>query len=347
MEKSLRKDTLNTYQPHSMLVTGGAGFIGANFIRHVLTTEPTTHIINLDKLTYAGSLNHLKNLPHPNKHHFIQGDITDTSLVHHILMHHHIDTIVHFAAESHVDRSIINPNTFVETNVMGTLTLLEAARHHWLDLEECDTSQRRFHHISTDEVFGSLKINDPLFTETTPYYPRSPYSASKASADHLVRAYYHTYGLPITISNCSNNYGPYQHAEKFIPTIIRSSLAGQTIPIYGNGKNIRDWLYVEDHCRGIMCILKNGIIGNSYNLGGSNEWENIALANYILERLDVLKPHSVSYKSLLEFITDRKGHDFRYAIDISKIKKELNWHPQETLETGIDKTLQYYLSALN
>jgi dTDP-glucose 4,6-dehydratase len=347
MERSTRKNSLKAYQPHSMLVTGGAGFIGANFIRQVLMTDPAIKIINLDKLTYAGSLNHLKDLANPDNHHFIQGDITDASLIRHLMMHHHIDTIVHFAAESHVDRSINNPTAFVETNVMGTLILLEAARHHWLDVEECDMSARRFHYISTDEVFGSLRATEPLFTEKTAYRPRSPYSASKAGADHLVNAYYHTYGLPITISNCSNNYGPYQHAEKFIPTIIRSCLAEKKIPIYGNGTNIRDWLYVEDHCRGIMCILKNGQVGESYNLGGTNEWENIALVNYIIERLDQLKPKAFSYHSLIEFVTDRKGHDFRYAIDISKIKNELGWSPQETLHTGIEKTLQYYLSINN
>lgn len=325
------------YQPHSMLVTGGAGFIGANFIRHVLTSDPTIKIINLDKLTYAGSLDNLKNLPNPDNHHFIQGDICDTHLVRHVMMHHHIDTIVHFAAESHVDRSITGPAAFVETNVSGTFTLLEAARHHWIDVEECDLTERRFHHISTDEVFGSLSLNDPPFTELTPYRPRSPYSASKAGSDHLVNAYHHTYHLPITISNCSNNYGPHQHAEKFIPTIIRSCLAGKPIPIYGKGKNIRDWLYVEDHCRGIMQIIKHGKTGESYNLGGNNEWENIALARFICEKLD--KPQ------LLQFVIDRPGHDFRYAIDSTKAKRELGWEPQETFETGIEKTIKYYMAT--
>jgi len=330
------------YQPHSILVTGGAGFIGANFIRFMLTHEPTVRIVNLDKLTYAGSLDNLKNLPHAERHHFIQGDITDSKLVRHLLLHHQIDTIVHFAAESHVDRSIASPISFVETNVLGTAVLLDAARHTWLELEKCDLTSRRFHHISTDEVFGSLELSSPQFTELTNYQPRSPYSASKAGSDHLVQAYHHTYGLPITISNCSNNYGAYQHAEKFIPTIIRSCLNWQPIPIYGNGKNIRDWLYVDDHCRGILAILKNGRVGESYNIGGNNEWENIAIAKYICQLFDKKHPQNKSYETLLEFVTDRAGHDFRYAIDSSKIQKELNWFPQETFETGIQKTIEFY-----
>ncbi len=336
-----------TYQPHSMLVTGGAGFIGANFIHHVLKNEPDVHVINLDKLTYAGSLAYLNNLADADRYHFIRGDINDTKLVRHILQHHHIDTIVHFAAESHVDRSISSPAAFVETNVMGTFSLLEAARHHWFEVEKCKPDHCRFHHISTDEVYGSLQPNDPLFTETTPYSPRSPYSATKAGSDHLVNAYYHTYGLPITLSNCSNNYGPFQHAEKFIPTVIRSCLKWQHIPIYGNGKNIRDWLYVDDHCRGVMQIIKQGKMGENYNLGGNNEWENISLANYICEQFDKLLPRNESYLSLLEFVKDRPGHDFRYAIDISKVKNELGWEPQETLETGMVKTIEFYKSSFS
>jgi len=334
---------MTIYQPRSMLVTGGAGFIGANFIHHVLAHEPFINIINLDKLTYAGSLDHLKNINPAKRHHFIRGDITDAALVQHVLQHHHIDTIVHFAAESHVDRSITGPAAFVETNILGTFTLLEAARHHWFEVEECEPAHCRFHHISTDEVYGSLKTNDPRFTEKTSYDPRSPYSASKASSDHLVNAYHHTYGLPITLSNCSNNYGPYQHAEKFIPTVIRSCLNGQRIPIYGNGKNIRDWLYVDDHCRGIMTIIKHGKVGDRYNLGGNNEWENIELARYICQQLDILHPRNESYASLLEFVTDRAGHDFRYALDTTKIKNELGWEPLETLESGMKKTIEFYL----
>ena len=330
------------YQPHSMLVTGGAGFIGANFIRYVLEHEPEIFIINLDKLTYAGSVDHLNHLTHPKRHHFICGDINDSALVRHILQHHHIDTIVHFAAESHVDRSIKSPTTFVETNVLGTLNLLEAARHHWFEIEKCPPSHCRFHHISTDEVYGSLNPRDPGFTETTAYDPRSPYSASKAGSDHLVKAYHHTYQLPITISNCSNNYGPYQHAEKFIPTIIQACLNWQRIPIYGNGKNIRDWLYVEDHCQGILNILHGGKIGETYNLGGNNEWENIQLARHICEQFDRMHPRSQSYTSLLEFITDRPGHDFRYAINIEKINRELGWQPQTSFKNGIEKTISFY-----
>jgi len=336
---------MNVYQPHTLLVTGGAGFIGANFIRHVLTHEPNMNIINLDKLTYAGSLNHLMDLPHKERHHFIQGDINDSHLIAHVLQHHHIDTIVHFAAESHVDRSIAGPEAFVKTNLNGTFTLLQAALHHWFEIEKCEPTQCRFHHISTDEVYGSLQTNDAKFTELTPYDPRSPYSATKAGSDHLVNSYYHTYGLPITLSNCSNNYGPYQHAEKFIPTVIRACLNEQPIPIYGHGKNIRDWLYVDDHCRGILQIIKYGKVGDRYNLGGNNEWENIALARYICEQLDILRPSKTSYTSLLQFVTDRKGHDFRYAIDASKIKNTLGWEPNETLESGMQKTLAFYLRS--
>lgn len=333
---------MNHYQPRSMLVTGGAGFIGANFIHYVLANDPSINIVNLDKLTYAGSLDHLKDLPHPNRHHFIRGDICDESLVRHILQHHHIDTIVHFAAESHVDRSITGPAAFLETNVKGSFTLLQAAHHHWFSVEERKPGDCRFHYISTDEVYGSLKHGDAKFTELSAYDPRSPYSATKAASDHLLNAWYHTYGLPITLSNCSNNYGPYQNQEKFIPTIIRSCLNWQAIPIYGSGKNIRDWLYVTDHCRGILQIIKQGKIGERYNLGGNNEWENISLAKYICEQLDQIHPREKSYSSLLQFVSDRPGHDFRYAIDCSKIKSELGWEPAETLETGIKKTIEFY-----
>lgn len=328
-----------SYIPRFMLVTGGAGFIGANFIRHVLTHENDIHIVNLDKLTYAGSLDNLKDLPNAERYHFIQGDICDAALVRHVLQHHCIDTIVHFAAESHVDRSITGPAAFIETNINGTFTLLEAAKQHWFDIENCKPEHCRFHHISTDEVYGSLLPSDPAFTENTPYRPNSPYSASKASSDHLARAYYHTYGLPVTISNCSNNYGPYQHAEKFIPTIIRSCLAGQPIPVYGNGKNIRDWLYVEDHCTAVMAVINNGRVGESYNIGGNNEWENITLAKFICEQLDKIKPGKKSYTDLIEFVTDRPGHDFRYAINSTKILHDLGWQPRETFETGIVKTI--------
>lgn len=334
-----------TYQPRSMLVTGGAGFIGANFIRYVLATDPTIKIINLDKLTYAGTLDNLKNLPNAQNHHFIQGDICDAKLVRHLLQHNHIDTIVHFAAESHVDRSISGPSAFIETNINGTFALLEAARHHWFEVEKVEPTHCRFHHISTDEVYGSLSLTDPRFTESTPYDPRSPYSSSKASSDHLVNAYHHTYGLPITLSNCSNNYGPLQHAEKFIPTVIRSCLQFQPIPIYGNGKNIRDWLYVDDHCEAILKIIKEGKVGQRYNVGGNNEWENLAIAKLICARFDEIMPRSESYASLLKFVTDRPGHDFRYAIDTNFIDRELQWQPSETLESGMEKTIAFYRNA--
>ncbi|HLB42616.1 MAG TPA: dTDP-glucose 4,6-dehydratase [Gammaproteobacteria bacterium] len=344
---------MNHYQPHHMLVTGGAGFIGSNFIYYVLKNEPSIKIVNLDKLTYAGSLANLKNIDPAKQYHFYQGDITDTNLVHRILQHHHIDTIVHFAAESHVDRSITTPYAFVETNVIGTYVLLEAARRYWFDVEGHSALTCRFHHISTDEVYGSLNIDAKPFTEQTTYQPHSPYSATKAGSDHLVYAYYHTYGLPITLSHCSNNYGPYQHEEKFIPTIIRSCLNNQTIPIYGNGKNIRDWLYVDDHCQGILAIIKHGKIGEQYNMGGNNEWENIALAKYICEQLDKIKldhPRGInfisskkSHQSLITFVNDRPGHDFRYAIDSSKIKAALDWNPQISMETGIKKTIEQKL----
>lgn len=332
------------YHPKKMLVTGGAGFIGANFIRYVLAHEPLIEIINLDKLTYAGNLNNLNDLPDAHRHHFIQGDIRDAVLVKEILTKHEIDTIVHFAAESHVDRSIASPEEFVSTNVMGTFTLLDAARRYWLDTKKLDASSCRFHHISTDEVYGSLKPSDPLFTEKTPYEPRSPYSASKAASDHFANAYYHTYGLPITLSNCSNNYGPYQHHEKLIPTIIRSCLQNSPIPIYGNGKNIRDWLYVDDHCSGILAILKSGKIGENYNIGGINEWENIELAKYICAQMDKVVPREKPYAELITYVGDRMGHDFRYAIDASKMKEQLSWVPSETVETGMEKTIQYYLT---
>lgn len=332
------------YKPRMMLVTGGAGFIGANFIRHVLKNNEEVKIINLDKLTYAGSLNNVHGLPDESRHHFIQGDITDEKLVKHILQHHNIDTIVHFAAESHVDRSIQSPAAFIHTNVLGTFTLLEAARQHWFDIDGISPQHCRFHHISTDEVFGSLSTDDAPFSETTAYHPRSPYSASKAGSDHLAQAYYHTYGLPVTMSNCSNNYGPYQHTEKFIPTVIRACIAKKPIPIYGNGKNIRDWLFVDDHCSALYSIITQGKIGENYNVGGNNEWENLSLANVICELMDEIQPHTHPHNSLLEYVTDRSGHDFRYAIDASKMKNKLKWTPIESMQTGLRKTIEFYLS---
>lgn len=334
-----------TYQPRFMLVTGGAGFIGSNFIRYTLAHQPDIHIVNLDKLTYAGTLKNLEHLPHADRHHFIHGDICDRPLVAHILQHHHIDTIVHFAAESHVDRSIEHPQSFVETNVLGTFTLLEAARHAWFDLENRPQDKCRFHHISTDEVYGSLQAQDAAFTEHTAYQPRSPYSASKAGSDHLVQAYHHTYGLPVTLSNCSNNYGPYQHQEKLIPTIIRACFSGQPIPVYGQGKNIRDWLYVDDHCSAVLAIVKHGTVGATYNIGGNNEWENLALVTHICALIDKHYPQANACASLISFVTDRPGHDFRYAIDDRKIRENLQWQPQESLESGLLKTIAFYHSA--
>lgn len=333
---------MKKYEPRCMLVTGGCGFIGANFIRYVLANDPGIKIINLDKLTYAAKKTNLLDLP-LHRYRFFRGDITDATLVQKILEENHVDTIVHFAAESHVDRSIAAPVVFVKTNVVGTLVLLECARQYWQDTQNWSPDLCRFHHISTDEVYGSLNVDDSSFCESTAYDPRSPYSASKAASDHLVKSYYHTYGLPITLSNCSNNYGPRQHEEKFIPTIINACLRQQLIPIYGSGKNIRDWLYVEDHCRGIMDVIKGGRLGESYNMGGNHECENITIAEMICAKIDALKIHSASTKKLISFVKDRPGHDFRYAINSSKIKDELGWQPHESFDSGLDKTIEYYL----
>jgi dTDP-glucose 4,6-dehydratase len=334
-----------TYKPHNLLVTGGAGFIGANFIHWLLANHNDMRVVNLDALTYAGSLKNLEGLPdaiqHPERHTFVQGDICDPKLIHQLLVTHDIDTVVHFAAESHVDRSITGPAAFVQTNITGTFTLLEAARHHWLQNQGRKSHECRFHHISTDEVYGTLGKTDPAFTEQTPYAPNSPYSASKAGSDHLVRAYYHTYGLPVTTTNCSNNYGPYQHTEKFIPTVIRACMEQRPIPIYGDGSNIRDWLYVEDHCRGIMQVLQTGRLGETYNIGGWNEWTNLQLVKQICKLMDERHPQHAPHEKLLQFVTDRPGHDWRYAINANKMKEELGWVPQETFETGIIKTLDY------
>lgn len=328
------------YQPEHVLVTGGAGFIGSHFIRHLLNHHDDIYIINLDSLTYAGSLDNLNDLPRKDQHHFIQGDIGDIDLIQHLFGEYPIDTVVNFAAESHVDRSIIGPGAFIYTNVIGTFNLLEAARLYWIDEKKLNEKECRFHHISTDEVYGALTPIDKPFTEKSPFNPSSPYSASKASADHLVHCYHHTYGLPTTISSCSNNYGPMQHAEKFIPTIIRSCLMGEKIPIYGKGDQIRDWLYVEDHCRAIELILTKGKIGETYNIGGDNEQINLDVVKRICKILDTLIPQSESYESLIEFIPDRPGHDWRYAIDASKIKNELGWEPLEPFDRGLLKTVQ-------
>ena len=330
-----------SHKPANMLVTGGAGFIGCNFVRHMLATDKKIRIVNLDLLTYAGSLENLEDLPDASRHTFVQGDICDRAVVERLLSDHAIDTIVHFAAESHVDNSIAGPEVFVKTNVQGTFTLLETSLQHWRNRA---AKPFRFHHISTDEVYGTLEQGDPAFTESSPYAPNSPYSATKAGSDHLVRAYFHTYGLPVTTSNCSNNYGPYQHAEKFIPTIIRSCLEQRPIPVYGDGSNIRDWLYVGDHCRGIEAVIRRGKLGEVYNIGGCNEWANINITNHICSLMDDLNAGGRPHDALISFVKDRPGHDWRYAIDATKMAVELDWKPAETFESGIQKTVEWYVS---
>ncbi len=353
--------------PHnSLLITGGAGFIGANFVHYWIKNYPDDRIVVLDALTYAGSKANLAPVESHPGFRFVHGDIRDYDLVVNLLGDEHIDTIVHFAAESHVDRSIHGPDAFVDSNIIGTHTLLKAAKTLWLDSPSStsrtkssalspQSSSYRFHHISTDEVYGSLGLNDPGFSETTAYAPNSPYAASKAGSDFLVRAYYKTYGLPMTISNCSNNYGPYQHPEKLIPLLILNCLEGKPLPIYGDGLNIRDWLYVEDHCQGIDMILKKGRLGETYNVGGNCEKTNLEVVNTvcaILDKLKSLSPQSSalstqSYSSLLTHIKDRPGHDRRYAIDASKITSELDYAPQESFETGMRKTVEWYLDNLD
>lgn len=332
-----------THTPRSVLVTGGAGFIGANFVEHLIQSDSSVRVTTLDALTYAGSIDNLSQVIGDPRHDFIRGDITDAPLVGSVINDRSIDTIVHFAAESHVDRSISGPAAFINTNIVGTFTLLEAARAAWLGTRKRDDV--RFHHVSTDEVFGSLTESDPPFSETTPYAPNSPYSASKAGSDHLARAYHHTYGLPVTVTNCSNNYGPYQHAEKFIPTVIRSALAERSIPIYGAGLNIRDWLYVADHCKAIDAAVRSGMDGETYLIGGRSERRNIDIANEICSILDERSPRTNgSYAELLTSVTDRPGHDFRYAIDSSFTESALGWKPDETFDTGIRRTVDWYLA---
>ncbi len=328
-----------------LLVTGGAGFIGSNFIRYVLRTQPKILIINLDLLTYSGSLENLKELPFADKHEFIKGDICDQAFVEELIRHKQIDTVVHFAAESHVDRSILDPRSFVQTNIFGTFSLLEAARKTWLEEKGKEIKKFRFHHISTDEVFGSLPVGAPAFTEKTPYSPNSPYAASKAGSDHLVRAYSQTYGLPITITNCSNNYGPYQFPEKLIPLMIINAQEGEPLPIYGDGKQIRDWLYVEDHCQAIWSVVQDGQVGKSYNVGGNNQHTNLEVVNSICDILDQMNPSSPyrPHAGLLKFIPDRPGHDRRYAMNIDEITKALGWTPKHNLQEGLFKTIRWYL----
>lgn len=332
------------YQPKILLVTGGAGFIGSHFILWLLKFHPEYVVINVDKLTYAASLDYLDSIQ-SNNYHFVKGDIGDAVLIEKILRDYNVDTIVHFAAESHVDRSIATPNIFLETNVLGTFTLLESAKKVWLTEKKWNAQNCRFHHISTDEVYGTLNKTDPAFSETTAYAPNSPYSASKASSDHLVRAYFHTYNLPTTLSNCSNNYGPHQHDEKLIPTVIRHCLAEKPIPIYGDGSNIRDWLYVEDHCAAIDLILHQSPIGETYNIGGNAECSNLELVKLICSMLDDFAPSSKNYENLISFVTDRPGHDWRYAINCKKIEEKLNWKRTHTLVQGMEKTIMWYLGS--
>ena len=332
-----------------ILVTGGAGFIGSNFIHFLIEKDPHINVVNLDALTYAGNIENLDDLKEPGRHTFIRGDICDAALLKNILLEHKIDTIVHFAAESHVDRSILGPDLFVQTNRMGTFTLLESAREIWSDGSSISGSWReevRFHHISTDEVYGSLETGDPAFNEATPYAPNSPYAASKAASDHLVRAYGHTYGLPYSISNCSNNYGPFQFPEKMIPLMITNAVDGSDLPIYGDGGQVRDWLYVEDHCRAVWLILKNGNPGETYNIGGDNQPTNQTLVTLLCDILDELLPRSihVPHRKLIKYVQDRPGHDRRYAMDISKINEHLGWSPKYRLIDGLNKTIEWYLA---
>ena len=321
-----------------VLVTGGAGFIGSNFVLQWIASEPT-RILNLDKLTYAGNLNNLRAVEVHPRYRFEQGDIVDRDFLHDLLPREQPRAIVHFAAESHVDRSIHGPDDFVRTNVNGTFNLLEEARGYWSALPETDRASFRFLHVSTDEVYGSLGPSDPAFSETTPYAPNSPYSASKAASDHLVRAYHHTYGLPVLTTNCSNNYGPHQFPEKLIPLMILNACAGKPLPVYGDGKNVRDWLYVEDHCCAIRAVLANGRVGETYNIGGRSEKKNLEIIGAICQLLDELRPNDpvLPHGQLVAFVKDRPGHDRRYAMDTSKIERELNWHPLETFESGIRK----------
>ncbi|MGB2896027.1 MAG: dTDP-glucose 4,6-dehydratase, partial [Anaerolineales bacterium] len=330
---------------NKILITGGAGFIGSNFVHYMLINESGVQIWNLDALTYAGSQENLKDFSDPERHIFLKGDICDQPLVEGILRDNGVDTIIHFAAESHVDRSIEGPGAFVRTNIQGTFSLLEAARKVWLDEASLPHETVRFHHVSTDEVYGSLEPDAPPFTEETPYDPNSPYAASKAASDHLVRAYGHTYDLPFTITNCSNNYGPYQFPEKLIPLMILKALQGEPLPVYGDGQQIRDWLYVEDHCEAILTVLKSGRIGETYNIGGNNQPTNLEIVEAICAILDEFIPDSahVPHKQLIQFVRDRPGHDRRYAMNIQKIQTELKWEPAAELNSGLRKTVAWYL----
>ena len=329
----------------TVLVTGGAGFIGSNFV-HAWLSQQDEALVNLDKLTYAGNLRNLHALAGDKRHHFVQGDIGDTTLVSQLLATHQPRAVLHFAAESHVDRSIHGPMDFIQTNVVGTFQLLESVRAYWAGLDDQAKQAFRFLHVSTDEVYGSLSPDTPACSETHPYEPNSPYSASKAASDHLVRAWHHTYGLPVLTTNCSNNYGPYHFPEKLIPLVIHNALAGKPLPIYGDGQHVRDWLYVEDHCKAIMRVLQVGRLGETYNVGGWNEKPNIEVVRTLCALLDELQPRAdgQSYATQMTFVKDRLGHDRRYAIDARKLERELGWRPEETFETGVRKTVQWYLS---
>ena len=328
---------MSTFQ--SILVTGGAGFIGSHLVRRLLQKYPHTQILNLDALTYAGNLDNLKDCEAAPNYRFVKGDINDFTLLQELFKTQDFDAVVHLAAESHVDNSIKNPFAFAQTNIQGTLTLLEAARQHWGN----HSKYHRFYHISTDEVFGSLG-QEGQFTEATPYDPRSPYSASKAASDHLVRAYFHTYGLPVVLSNCSNNYGPSQHTEKLIPLMIQNIINQKPLPVYGKGENIRDWLYVEDHAEAIDLILHQGKPGETYAIGGDNEQKNLDLVYFLIKQVDkkLNRPVGTSFE-LIQFVSDRLGHDYRYAIDASKIKLELKWKPSTSFENGINNTIEHYI----
>ena len=329
----------------TILVTGGAGFIGANFVLDWLAASDEP-VVNLDKLTYAGNPETLASLQGDKRHIFVQGDIGDTALVGRLLEEHQVRAVVNFAAESHVDRSIHGPGDFIETNIMGTFRLLESVRGYWTSLDAAPKAAFRFLHVSTDEVYGSLAKDDPAFAETNRYEPNSPYSASKAASDHLVRAWHHTYGLPVLTTNCSNNYGPYHFPEKLIPLMIVNALAGKPLPVYGDGMQVRDWLYVKDHCSAIRTVLAGGRLGETYNVGGWNEKPNIEIVNTVCKLLDELRPKAdgTSYSSQITYVTDRPGHDRRYAIDARKLERELGWKPAETFDTGIRKTVEWYLA---
>jgi dTDP-glucose 4,6-dehydratase len=332
----------------NVLVTGGCGFIGSNFIRHLLSrgSKPRARVINLDKLTYAGNPANLADVAADDRYAFVHGDIGDEAQVARLLAEHQVGAIVNFAAESHVDRSIDSPEPFVLTNVLGTLRLLNAARRHWAALPADPKAAFRFLHVSTDEVYGTLSPEDPAFTEETPFAPNSPYAASKAASDHLVRAYHHTYGLPVITTNCSNNYGPYQFPEKLLPLVILNALEAKKLPVYGDGQQVRDWLHVEDHCRAIALVLERGRPGETYNVGGLNEMANLRVVRMVCSLLDARAPRSggAAHETLIEFVTDRPGHDRRYAIDCAKIQRELGWRPIESFETGLAKTVDWYLA---